>query len=108
MTHSNETPGARGAPGLGNASLLGGGDNPDSISNHHSAQAVKESRKALLRCAIKEHGVLLESLGVSIAEACFRGHDTVAVVHIRQARLVLLDAIKTANDLQAINQEAAR
>ncbi len=53
-------------------------------------------RQYLVECA-----ALIESLGVSLGEAAFRGSDNQSEVLLRQIRLVLLEAIGICKALTA-------
>src|SRR5580704_8618469 len=77
---------------------------PQTICNAiHARSAIRG-----LRTALCEHGGLLESLGISITEAAYRGCDATARVHIQQARLVLIDAIAVEKELRSLNGSAPR
>ncbi len=80
---------------------------PD-ISRPSSPTGVHEARHWLLRGALQEHGDLLASVGTSLYEAAYQDHDALALVQVKQARAVVLDAIPEANDPHAINARAAR
>jgi len=54
------------------------------------------------RDALQQHGDLLASLGVSLREAAYQGRDALAAAHLREARLVVIEAIKTYRELEAI------
>ncbi len=54
------------------------------------------------RNALQELGDLLASLGVSLAEAAYRGDDIATIAHIKQGRLVVVEAIQVAKDLQTL------
>jgi len=66
-----------------------------------NAPAIRETRQWLLRESLREYGDLLTSLGISIAEACYRGHDVTAAVHVTQAQLVLTEANAVVKELAA-------
>ena len=53
------------------------------------------------RDALREHGELLESLGVSLREAAYRGDDVTARAHVMQARLVVIDAVAAVSGVGA-------
>jgi hypothetical protein len=59
------------------------------------------------RDALREHGELLESLGVSIHEAAFRGQDGLIRRHMEDARRVLREAGDVLKDLEAAGATAA-
>ena len=68
----------------------------------------EEARRALrwgYRDALGECGEAIISLGVSISEAACRGTDSLIALHVRQARLVLLEAIDAIKHLDALNAE---
>jgi hypothetical protein len=67
--------------------------------------AVREALQWGYRDALREHGELLESLGISLREAAFRGDDVTAKAHVAQARLVVLAAIDAAKDLERVGAE---
>jgi|BarGraIncu00222A_1022003.scaffolds.fasta_scaffold43945_2 hypothetical protein len=75
----------------------------ETIEKPRDPTAVSRSHRALLRDALRQHGDLLESLGVSIAEAAWRESDGVLKLHIQQVRLVVIDAIAVEKELSAIN-----
>jgi hypothetical protein len=59
------------------------------------------------RDALREYGELLESLGVSIREAAFRGQDGLLRRHMEDARRVLREAGAVLKDLEAAGATAA-
>ena len=61
--------------------------------------AVREALQWGYRDALREHGELLESLGVSLREAAYRGDDVTARAHVAQARLVVIDAVAVVKGL---------
>lgn len=65
--------------------------------------SVREALQWGYRDALREHGELLESLGVSLREATYRGDDLTARVHVVQARLVVIAAIDVVKDLEKVN-----
>ena len=67
--------------------------------------AVREALQWGYRDALREHGELLESLGVSLREAAYRGDDVTARAHVLQARLVVIDAVGVVRDLEKVNAE---
>ena len=67
--------------------------------------AVREALQWGYRDALREHGELLESLGVSLREAAYRGDDVTARAHVLQARLVVIDAVGVVKDLEKVNAE---
>ncbi len=69
------------------------------IDKRLQSDYASETRCWLFRGALEEFGDLLASLGVSIAEAAWRGHDAATLVHVRQARLTILEAISAAKQL---------
>ena len=54
------------------------------------------------RDALQEHGDLLASLGVSLREAAYQGRDALAGAHLREARLVVIEAIRTFKELESL------
>jgi hypothetical protein len=68
----------------------------------------KDARRWLLRGAVEELGDLLASLGVSISEAAWRGHDAAVLVHVKQARLTLVEAIAVAKQLTLSDEGAGQ
>jgi hypothetical protein len=48
---------------------------------------------------IGECAETIESLAISLREACFRGSDLAAGVHLRQLRAVLVSAISTFKEI---------
>jgi hypothetical protein len=67
--------------------------------------AVREALQWGYRDALREHGELLESLGVSLREAAYRGDDVTAKTHVAQARLVVVASISVVKDLEKVNAE---
>jgi 3-deoxy-D-manno-octulosonate 8-phosphate phosphatase KdsC-like HAD superfamily phosphatase len=65
--------------------------------------AVREALQWGYRDALREHGELLESLGISLREAAYRGDDVTARSHVMQARAVLLDAIDAVKELAKVS-----
>ena len=65
--------------------------------------AVREALQWGYRDALREHGELLESLGVSLREAAFRGSDSMAKTYVTQARLVVIDALAVVKGLEKVN-----
>jgi hypothetical protein len=59
------------------------------------------------REALHAHGGLLESLGVSIREAAFRGQDGLIRRHMEDVRRVLRDVGVVLKDLEAVDATAA-
>jgi hypothetical protein len=53
----------------------------------------------LRRDFIGERASILESLAVSLREACFRGSDIEAGVHLRQIRAVVVSAISEFKEI---------
>jgi hypothetical protein len=45
---------------------------------------------------------LLASLGVSLREAAYQGRDVLAGAHLREARLVLIEAIRAFKELESL------
>lgn len=70
--------------------------------------AVREALQWGYRDALREHGELLESLGVSLREATYRGDDVTARVHVAQARLVVIAAVGVVKDLEKVTQSLPR
>ena len=64
--------------------------------------AVREALQWGYRDALREHGELLESLGISLREAAYRGDDVTARAHVMQARLVVIDAVSVAKALERL------
>lgn len=65
-----------------------------------------ETRVALkwgYRDALVECGDAIASLGISIAEAASRGSDNIIALHVRQARLVVIEALAAVKDLEALD-----
>ena len=71
-----------------------------------SPTAVREADMWLLRDALSKYGDLLASLGVSLSEAAWRGHNSAVDVHVKQARLVVIDALDAAKKLAALDAES--
>jgi len=71
-----------------------------------SPAAVREADMWLLRDALREYGDLLASLGVSLGEAAWRGHNSAVDVSVKQARLVVIDALDAAKKLAALDAES--
>lgn len=65
--------------------------------------AVREALQWGYRDALREHGELLESLGVSLREAAYRGSDAIAKAHVAQARLVVIASIGVVKELEKVN-----
>lgn len=74
----------------------------DPAETPRDPKAVNSALCWLLRDALGEHGNLIESLGRSISEAAYQGSDPVLAVHVRQTRLVVIDAIAAIKKLQAL------
>ena len=75
------------------------------MSKALTQSASPELRGALqwgYREALQEYGDLLASLGVSLREASYQGRDALAGAHLREVRHVLIEAIKTHRELEAI------
>ena len=68
----------------------------------HDARPARAALQWGYRDALQEHGDLLVSLGLSLREACYQGRDTLAGAHLREARLVVIEALKTYRQLEAI------
>jgi hypothetical protein len=65
----------------------------------------RDARAALqwgYREALQEHGDLLASLGVSLREAAYQGRDVLAGAHIREARLVVIEAVRVFRQLESL------
>ena len=75
------------------------------IATRPNPAAVREALQWGYRDALREHGELLESLGVSLREAAYRGSDAMAKVYAAQARLVVIDAIGAVKELEKVNAE---
>ena len=75
------------------------------VATLHNPAAVREALQWGYRDALREHGELLESLGVSLREAAYRGDDVTARAHVLQARLVVIDAVGVVKDLEKVNAE---
>ena len=73
------------------------------IATRPNPAAVREALKWGYRDALREHGELLESLGVSLREAAYRGSDAIAKVHVAQARLVVVASISVVKELEKVN-----
>jgi hypothetical protein len=67
----------------------------------------REALKSGYRDALRELGKLLSSLGLSAKEAAWRGSDTVAILHVREARLVIVEALAAAKHLERLNASGA-
>jgi hypothetical protein len=67
--------------------------------------AVREALQWGYRDALREHGELLESLGVSLREAAWRGDDVTLRAHVVQARLVILEALDAVRKLERVTAE---
>ena len=106
MEHANESLGRCAPEALIDVSLTAETDRKNS-PNASKKQALN-ARRWLLRNAISEHGALLESLGIGIGEATWRGDDRTVATHVKQARLVVIAAIQTVNDLAALDGEAGQ
>lgn len=65
--------------------------------------AAREALQWGCRDALREHGELIESLGISIREAAFRGDDALTKMHVAQARLVVIDALDAIKKLNSVN-----
>ena len=72
---------------------------PQSEVARHNPAAVREAMQWGYRDALREHGELLESLGISLREAAYRGDDALAKAHVMQARLVVIDAVAAVKAL---------
>ena len=71
-----------------------------------TAQGVRHASAALqwgCREALQPHGDLLASLGLSLREAAYQGRDALAGAHLREARLVLIEAIRVFKELEELN-----
>jgi hypothetical protein len=58
------------------------------------------------RDALQECGDLLASLGLSIRESAYQGRDALAGAHLREARLVLIEAIRVFRELESLGGAA--
>jgi hypothetical protein len=67
--------------------------------------AIREALRWGCRDALREQGELLESLGVSLREAAYRGDDITAKAQVAQARLVVIDAVSVVKELERVNAE---
>jgi hypothetical protein len=65
--------------------------------------AVRESEMWLQRQYLAECAARLESLAVSIGEACFRGSNAVAIVHTSQSRLAVISMLEVARTLESLD-----
>jgi hypothetical protein len=66
----------------------------------------RDARAALqwgYRDALQECGDLLANLGLSHREAAYQGRDVLAGAHLRETRLVLIEAIRALNELENLN-----
>lgn len=45
---------------------------------------------------------MLASLGVSLREAAYQGRDVLAGAHIREARLVVIEAVRVFRQLESL------
>ena len=70
-----------------------------------STAAVREALQWGYRDALGEHGELLASLGVSLAEAAWRGDDVTLRAHVVQVRLVILEALDAVKKLERVTAE---
>lgn len=78
---------------------------PADVLTRSNPAAVREALQWGYRDALREHGELLESLGVSLREAAYRGDDVTAKAHVAQARLVVVASIGVVKDLEKVNAE---
>jgi hypothetical protein len=58
------------------------------------------------RDALQAYGDLLASLGMSLREAAYQGREALAAAHLREARLVVIEAIRTFKELEELNGRA--
>ena len=68
--------------------------------------AVRGARKWVLRDAIGEYGLLLESHGRSISEAAFQSSDSLIRIHLRQNQLVFKAAVEAFRELVALDESS--
>lgn len=73
-----------------------------SVPTRTNPAAVREALQWGYRDALREHGELLESLGISLREAAYRGDDVTSRAHVMQARLVVIDAVSVAKALERL------
>ena len=66
--------------------------------------AVRAARKWVLRDAIGEYGLLLESHGRSISEAAFQSNDSLIRIHLRSNHLVFKAAVEAFRELVALDE----
>lgn len=69
--------------------------------------ASRDARAALqwgYRDALQQHADLLASLGVSLREAAYQGRDALAGAHLREARLVVIEAIRMFKELESVGE----
>jgi hypothetical protein len=72
-----------------------------------TSTAPAELRSALqwgYRDAVQEYGNLLASLGLSILEVTYQGHDKATRICWRDARLALLEANDILKKLEALDE----
>jgi hypothetical protein len=84
----------------------GSGDLAEREPAQHASSdpaAIREALQWGYRDALREHGELLESLGISLREAAFRGDDVTAKAHVMQSRAVILQAIEAVKGLSRVN-----
>jgi hypothetical protein len=58
------------------------------------------------RDALREFGEMMQSLGVSISEASYRGSDVIVRHHVYEARLTVMAAIQSVKALAELNKAA--
>lgn len=64
-----------------------------------SAEARRQAETWLLYNAAEEYGALVASLGNSIAEAAYRGHASLILMHVKELREVVVELIPAAKRL---------
>lgn len=68
--------------------------------------AMRGARKWMLRDALGEYGLLLESHGRSISEAAFQSNDSLIRIHLRSNQLVFKAAVEAFRELVALDEGA--
>jgi hypothetical protein len=58
------------------------------------------------RDALQEHGDLLASIGLSLRESAYQGPDALAGAHLREARVVVIEATPAFKELEELNGRA--
>jgi hypothetical protein len=67
--------------------------------------AVREARMWLQRGYLAEFAERLRSYGVSIGEGCSRGENNLTIMHVRQARLIMIDMLAVVKTLEALDAD---